>query len=149
LRYVETTSESKNLNNLHGPMLILACSGMAEGGRILHHLKNNIEDPNNVVLITGFQAENTLGRKIQDGVSPVRILGESYNIRAKVITLDALSAHAGQKGLLKRVEETKGLKNLFLVHGELPQSEALQGEILGLKPDLSVSIPALGQSFEF
>lgn len=148
LRYVETAAESRDLNGRKGPMILLASSGMAEGGRILHHLKNNIGDENNVILITGFQAENTLGRKIQDNVSPVRILGESYDIKAKVITLDALSAHAGKDGLMERVSQTKGLENLFLVHGEELQIEALKESIGKSHPGIATNIPELGQSFE-
>lgn len=148
LRYVETLNESKDLNGRQGPLMIIASSGMAEGGRILHHLKNNIGDKNNIILITGFQAENTLGRKIQDGASPVRILGESYDVKAKVATLDAFSAHAGQSGLLDRVDQTKGLQRLFLVHGELSQAEAFKKIASGSHPGLSIEIPALGQSFE-
>ncbi|MFA5742764.1 MAG: MBL fold metallo-hydrolase [Candidatus Paceibacterota bacterium] len=148
LRYVETLNESKDLNNRQGPLVIIASSGMAEGGRILHHLKNNISNADNTILITGFQAENTLGRKIQDGVSPVRIFGESYDVKAKVVTLDAFSAHAGQSGLLERVDQTKGLQKLFLVHGELSQAEAFKKIASELHPELSIEIPALGQSFE-
>ncbi len=146
--YTKSTDESKALNNIAGPIMIIAGSGMAEGGRILHHLKNNISNPNNVVLITGYQAENTLGRRIQDGISPIKIFGESYSVKAKVITLDELSAHADQKDLLAFVGNTKGLKNLFLVHTEVPQAQAFQILVTQKYPSLSVNIPIMGQTFE-
>src|SRR3989344_6130363 len=73
--------ESKSINDKEGPYIVIAVSGMCEGGRILHHLKNNIEDPNNTILITGYQAQNTLGRKIQEGISPVKIYGQEYALK--------------------------------------------------------------------
>ena len=76
LTYVKSIEDSKALNNKQGPLMIISASGMCEGGRVLHHLKNNIENPQNIILITGYQAENTLGRKIQEGISPVKIYGK-------------------------------------------------------------------------
>ena len=78
-------NRSKQLNYLNDPAIIISASGMAENGRILHHLKNNIEDAENTVLFVGFQAENTLGRRILDGASPVKIFGEEYDVRAQVL----------------------------------------------------------------
>jgi metallo-beta-lactamase family protein len=148
LHYVSSLEESKSINKKQGPLMIIAASGMAEGGRILHHLKNNIGDPNNVILITGFQAENTLGRKILEGVSPVRIFGWNYDVRARVSILNELSAHADQKDLLSRVEGTKGLERLFLVHTEISQAQVFK-DIAGKSfPSLPIEIPVLGQTFE-
>ena len=146
--YTRSTKESKALNNISGPFIIIAGSGMAEGGRVLHHLKNNISNPNNIILITGYQAENTLGRRIQEGINPVKIFGETYFVKAKVITLDELSAHADQKDLLSYISRVKGLKNLFLVHAEIPQAQTFQNLVKQLYPFLMVDIPAMGQSFE-
>src|SRR5581483_516321 len=87
LRYVQDVNESKALNDLRGPMMIISASGMCEAGRILHHLRNNISDPRNTVLITGFQAENTLGRKIVNKQAEVPIFGEPVPLRAEVTKL--------------------------------------------------------------
>jgi metallo-beta-lactamase family protein len=148
ITYTRSAEESKALDRESGPFIIIASSGMAEGGRILHHLKNNIGNPNNVVLITGYQAENTLGRKIQEGITPVKILGEFYPVKAKVITLNELSAHADQKDLLTYVDRAKELKNLFLVHTEVPQAQVFQNLVKQSYPFLTVDIPVMGQTFE-
>lgn len=146
--YTRSAEESKVLNNMSGPFIVIAGSGMAEGGRILHHLKNNISNPNNIVLITGYQAENTLGRRIQEGITPVKIFGETYPVKAKIITLNELSAHADQKDLLSYIGHVKELKNLFLVHAEMPQAQVFQNLVKKLYPFLIVDIPAMGQAFE-
>src|SRR5579872_2249487 len=126
LRYIRDVEESKALNNLHGPFLVLSASGMCEGGRILHHLRNNIEDPRNTVLITGYQAEYTLGRKIVEKQSEVPIFGEPMRLRAEVCSLNELSGHADQKELIEWMRPiAKGLKKVFLVHGEPEQGAAL------------------------
>lgn len=148
LHYVREVSESKALNDLRGPCLILSASGMAEAGRILHHLRNNIEDPRNMVLITGFQAENTLGRKIVDKQPEVPIFGEPVRLRAEVMKLNELSGHADQNELLAWMKPmVKTLKKVFLVHGEPMQSEALAKMIRTLY-DLEVEVPQRGQSFD-
>src|SRR6266567_3592426 len=126
LTYVREASESKKLNDLSGPMLVISASGMCEAGRILHHLRNNIEDPRNTVLITGFQAENTLGRKLVEKWPEVNIFGEPMRVRAEVASLLELSGHADQRELLEWVAPiTPGLKKIFLVHGELPAQQTL------------------------
>ncbi|MDO8663241.1 MAG: MBL fold metallo-hydrolase, partial [Candidatus Wildermuthbacteria bacterium] len=112
LIYVRSAKESQTLIKKQGPLMIISASGMAEGGRVLHHLKNNIDNPDNIILITGYQAKNTLGRKIQKGISPVKIYGENYNVKARVVTLDELSAHADQNDLLAYIASIKKLKNL-------------------------------------
>ncbi len=125
LRYVSDVAESKALNDLRGPFIVISASGMCEAGRILHHLRNNIEDPRNTVLITGFQAENTLGRKLVDGQHEVSIFGEPMRVRAEVTTLNELSGHADQRELLEWLKPMAGsLKRLFLVHGEPAQMTA-------------------------
>jgi len=126
LTYVRDVEASKKLNQLRGPCVILSASGMCEGGRILHHLRNNIEDPRNTILITGFQAAYTLGRKILEKQPEVPIFGEPMRLRAEVCSLDELSGHADQKELLDWMRPiAKGLKKVFLVHGEEDQSAAL------------------------
>jgi len=148
LKYVQSTVESKSLNGKSGPFVVVAGSGMCEGGRILHHLKNGVGNAGNIVLITGFQAENTLGRKILEGQSPVKIFGREYDVRAKITTLNELSAHADREGLLNYVKNFKELKNLFLVHTEPPQAEAFVGLVQKSLGGIAVNIPEFSQSFE-
>ena len=127
LRFVSSVEESKSLNDMKGPMVIISASGMAEAGRILHHLKNNIEDKANTVLIVGWQAPNTLGRRLVDRDPKVRIFGEEYALKAEVKTINGLSAHAGQDFLLKYAGAVKGrAKKIFLVHGEEDAATAFQ-----------------------
>jgi metallo-beta-lactamase family protein len=121
---------------------------MCEAGRILHHLRNNIEDPRNTVLITGFQAENTLGRKIVDKWPEVPIFGEPVRLRAEVVKLNELSGHADQNELLAWMKPmVKTLKRVFLVHGEPTQSAALAKAIQSIY-GLTATIPARGESFQ-
>ena len=148
LTYVKTVEESKSLNNKEGPFMVISASGMMESGRVLHHLKNNISDPNNVVLITGYQAENTLGRRLQEGAKSVKIYGENYNVSAKIITLNEFSAHADQNGLLKYIEGLNQLKRIFLVHTELPQATIFKAILEKDLPEIPVEIPTMRQSFE-
>ena len=104
LQYVREAADSKKLNDLHGPFVVISASGMCEQGRILHHLRNNIEDPRNTVLITGFQAQDTLGRKLVEKWPEVRIFGEPMRVRAEISSLDELSAHADQNELLEWIK---------------------------------------------
>jgi metallo-beta-lactamase family protein len=148
LQYVREASESKRLNDLHGPFVVISASGMAEQGRILHHLRNNIEDPRNTVLITGFQAADTLGRKLVEKWPEVRIFGEPFRVRAEVSSLDELSGHADQGELLEWIKPlAPGLKKVFLVHGEPEQSRTLAG-LLHSKYGLDAVCPAPGDSFD-
>ncbi len=126
LTYVRDSAASRALNELHGPFIVLAASGMCEAGRILHHLRNNISDPRNTVLITGYQAENTLGRKILERHAEVPIFGEPHAMRAEVAVLDELSGHADQGELIEWMRPlTPTLKKVFLVHGDPGQGAAL------------------------
>jgi metallo-beta-lactamase family protein len=141
-------NDSKALNGLRGPMVIISASGMCEAGRILHHLKNNIEDPRNTVLITGFQAENTLGRKIVERQPEVNIFGEPYRLRAEVVKLNELSGHADQQELLAWMQPMMAtVKKVFLVHGEPKAQLALAG-LIGERYNVEVTNPARGDSFE-
>lgn len=119
LTYTRSVDESKAINYMDGPMVIIAASGMAETGRILHHLKNNIEDPRNTIMIVSWQAPNTLGRRLAEQEKHVRIFGEEYTRQAEVVTIGGLSAHAGQDMLIQYAQSSrKTLKEIFLVHGE-------------------------------
>jgi metallo-beta-lactamase family protein len=133
LVYTRSVEESKALNQRSDPMVIISASGMAESGRILHHLKNNIGDPRNTILIVSWQAPHTLGRRLADGERRVRIFGEEYVRRAEVATIGGFSAHAGQAMLLEYAQATGGsLKEVFLVHGEPGPAEALRQGLAGL-----------------
>jgi metallo-beta-lactamase family protein len=147
LTYIREASESKKLNDLHGPFLVISASGMCEAGRILHHLRNNIEDPRNTVLITGFQAENTLGRKLVEKWPEVNIFGEPMRVRAEVASLLELSGHADQRELLAWMKPiAPHLKKVFLVHGEPPAQQAL-AKLSAERYDVAVESPARGASF--
>ena len=147
LTYIREASESKKLNDLRGPFLVISASGMCEAGRILHHLRNNIEDPRNTVLITGFQAENTLGRKLVEKWPEVNIFGEPLRVRAEVASLLELSGHADQRELLEWMKPiTPNLKKVFLVHGEPPARQAL-AKLIAERYDVAVESPARGASF--
>lgn len=148
LKYVQSAAESKSLNGKSGPFVVVAGSGMCEGGRILHHLKNGIGNTDNIVLITGFQAENTLGRKILEKQTPVKIFDRWHDVRAKITALNELSAHADREDLLNYATGIKGLKNLFLVHAETPQAEAFAQITRQSLPNITVNIPEFSQSFE-
>lgn len=146
LTYVRRLEESKRLNFQQGPAIIISASGMAEFGRVVHHLANRVDDPNNTVLIVGWQAENTLGRKLVDGEKRVRILGEDHQVRAQVEVLNGFSGHADRDELTAWVGAMKQRpRQVFLVHGEVPAAQALQTH-LEEKLYLNVSIPAQGES---
>jgi len=148
LRYVREAEESKRLNDLHGPLIVISASGMCEQGRILHHLRNNLEDPRNTVLITGFQARDTLGRKLIEKLPEVRVFGEPVRVRAEVSSLDELSGHADQGELMAWIEPVaRSLRQVFLVHGEPEQSAAL-AHLLRKEHGLDVRIPTPGDSFD-
>jgi metallo-beta-lactamase family protein len=126
LTYVQSVEESKALNKRTDPMVIISASGMAETGRILHHLRNNIEDPKNTVCIVSWQAPYTLGRRLADREKRVKIFGEPYTVNAEVATIGGLSGHAGQDLLVKYATTVKQTaKKVFLVHGEEKQATTL------------------------
>ncbi|MCJ7694987.1 MAG: MBL fold metallo-hydrolase, partial [Anaerolineaceae bacterium] len=130
LIYTRTVDESKALNDFHEPMIIISASGMAEAGRILHHLKNNIEDGRNTIMIISWQAPYTLGRRLADRERKVRIFGEEYYRKAEVATIGGLSAHGGQKILTDYALASKGtLKKIILVHGEDDAATALRAKL--------------------
>lgn len=145
LTLIRAVKASRELNDLKGTAIIIAASGMCEAGRILHHLKNGIEDPKNTVLFVGYCAENTLGRKISDGAKEVPILGGVYRVRAKVEKIDSFSGHADHSELLEYFARITGPKaRVFLVHGEPEYSEKLK-EALDLQHDGRIEIAVLGR----
>lgn len=117
--FIRSVEESKRLNELSGPAIIISASGMCEGGRIVHHLKQRLPDPRNTVLFVGFQAEGTRGRLLTDGAKAVRIHGEEIPVRARIKSLDGLSAHGDRRDILRWLSGfSKPPRQTFVVHGE-------------------------------
>jgi len=149
LTYIRSVEASKELNFLREPAIIISASGMAEAGRILHHLKNNIEEPRNTVVIVGWQAPYTLGRRLVERQPVVKIFGEEYRLRARVETINGFSAHADRNELLGYAQALgpSRLKRVFVVHGEEASSLALADglESLGVK---QATVPQPGEAFE-
>lgn len=132
LRVVRSGEESKKLNDTRGPCVIISASGMCEAGRVVHHLKHNISDPNTTILFSGYQAPHTLGRKILEGEEYVNIHGRDYKVRAHVCRLEGTSGHADQQELLTwlgEVIEQGSVRGIALVHGELEASSELAKHI--------------------
>jgi metallo-beta-lactamase family protein len=125
--YLSDAADSRRLNELEGPAVILSASGMCEAGRILHHLKHGLGDPRNTVLFVGYQAEHTLGRRILEKQEEVRVFGEMHRVRAEVAKLNGLSAHADRAGIADYLRSLGGPpRRVFLVHGDLERCEALR-----------------------
>jgi metallo-beta-lactamase family protein len=148
LRYVASPEESRALNDRSGPCIIIAASGMCEGGRILHHLRHGLGDPKNTVLFVGFQAEGTLGRRLRDGAETVNIFGEPVRVGAEIASLDGFSAHADQRELVEWVARLDPLpRRIFLVHGELAPAEVLAA-VLRERTGADLRIPEKGEEFD-
>jgi metallo-beta-lactamase family protein len=148
LRYVREVSESRAINAQTGPAVIIAASGMVESGRILHHLAHGIGDHRNLILFVGFQAEHTLGRRIEGGEKIVKLLGQEYERRAEVETIAGYSAHADRGELRAWVRRLGGpVRQAFVVHGEPAALEAMAG-MLHEEGVADVHIPKHGESFE-
>ncbi|MCY2931872.1 MAG: MBL fold metallo-hydrolase [Planctomycetota bacterium] len=147
IRYITSVDESKSLNSLGEPCVIIAASGMCENGRILHHLKNNIEDPRNAVVIVGYMAQHTLGRRIVERRDELTIFGRLYRLLCRVEILNGFSAHADSRDFTRLLAPlASGLKAAFCVHGENAQLEAMR-QILLSAGCPAVHIPAPGEVF--
>lgn len=145
--YVRSKEASQALNTLKKPAIIISASGMCENGRILHHLRHNIENPKNTILIVGYMAQDTLGRKIVEKEKKVKIFGEEYRLKAEVEVMNAFSGHADRNDLLNYVKKAKGsVRKVFVVHGDPDQSEALAEGIRELEIDAYV--PDVGDEVE-
>jgi metallo-beta-lactamase family protein len=149
LTYVRDVADSKKLNDSRLPMVIISASGMCEAGRILHHLRNNVADPRNTVMIVGYCAANTLGRRIIERKREVRIFGEAHRLRAHVEVMNAYSAHADEPEIVEFVGhlDRGRVKQVFLVHGDPPRQEAL-GLALTAAGFVEPVAPARGDVFE-
>ncbi len=147
LRYIGSPEESKSLNRMPGPFLVISASGMCESGRILHHLIHGLPDSRNTILFVGFQAEGTLGRRIVEGAREVRILEGQYPVRARVEMMRNFSAHADRQDLLNYVASCgKGIRGIFLVHGEADQAQGLAQGLADMGYE-NVHRPGRGDSF--
>ena len=142
LAFTESTEESKAITSSTAPAIVIAASGMCEHGRILHHLKHGIENDRNLVLLVGYQAENTLGRRLQNGEKKVRIFGDEFAVKAEIQALHSFSAHADRLELFRYVKDAKP-KKVFLVHGEQDQRESF-ARLLRDQLRLEVELPANG-----
>jgi metallo-beta-lactamase family protein len=141
--------DSKKINDVVTPCIILSASGMATGGRVLHHLAKRLPDSRSAVLLVGYQAEATLGRQLQDGAKLVKIFGEMVPVRAEVVDLPQLSAHAGRSELLRWLSGIKAApKRTFLVHGEPVALQSFRGAI-DAQYHWPITIPVYGQAFDF
>lgn len=148
LTYVRDVEQSKALNDRREPAVIIAASGMCEAGRVQHHLKHHMGDPRNTVLFVGYQAENTLGRKLVDGWKRVKIFGDEYDVGAEIVRLDAYSSHADHDGLVGYARSmVQRPRQTFIVHAEVQPAEALRDGMRGIGLD-NVMIPDRGDTVE-
>ena len=148
VRFTRSVEDSKKLNSLNGPAVIIAASGMCEAGRILHHLAHGLGDHRNLVLFVGFQAEHTLGFRIQRGDKVAKVFGDEVEVRAEIETIGGYSAHADRTELRQWVKRLGGpIKRAFVVHGENPAREAMR-EILASEGVAEVVLPNAGDTFQ-
>lgn len=149
LTYIRDVAHSMKLNDLAGPAIIISASGMAEAGRIRHHLKNHIGNPDNLILFIGYCAEHTLGAQILAGKTPVNIFGEPYEVRARIASVDAFSGHADKNELARYVKLLTGnIRKIAVIHGEETQCLAWAKTLRTLKPQAEVTVPVYQQIME-
>lgn len=147
LKFTQTADESKALNEMDEPSIIISASGMCEVGRIKHHLKHNIWNPKSTILFVGYQAPGTLGRTIVDGAKTVKIFGEEFSVKARIEYIEGYSGHADQEWLLNFVYSfIKKPKHIFLVHGEPDAQLVLKNKIVE-STQIPVTIPAFGEKY--
>ena len=141
--------DSKRLNDKAGPLMIISASGMAETGRILHHLANNIENENNIIMMVGYCAEHTLGKKLIEKQPEVKIFGEEYRLKAEVVVMNSLSAHADSNELTDYCAhfDKEKMKDIFIVHGDFDQQQKFAARLkqAGFK---KITIPEKGDVLE-
>ncbi len=149
LTYIRDVNQSKELNDRNGPFIVIAASGMCEAGRVVHHLANSVSDPNNMIMIVGYQAENTLGKKLVMKEPMVNIFGEPHELKAEVVVLNSFSGHADRNELLDYAckLDKKRLRQTFLVHGDVDQSEKLASGLTEVGFS-RVSVPARGDTVQ-
>ncbi|HET9951291.1 MAG TPA: MBL fold metallo-hydrolase [Candidatus Eisenbacteria bacterium] len=145
VKMIREAEESKRLNERPGTFVTISASGMCEAGRVLHHLKHTVEDPKHTVVIVGYQAEGTLGRRLVEGRPEVRILGEFFHVRARIEVLNGFSAHADQPALVAQARSCGAKSGIAVVHADLERAEALRA---ALPNPASVRIPVEGETWE-
>jgi metallo-beta-lactamase family protein len=144
VKFTESVHDSIAINRIAGPAVIIAASGMCEAGRIVHHLKHHLSEPRNTILIAGFQAQHTLGRRLVERQPEVRVLGKLVKVRAEIEVFNGLSSHADHPDLMKIISPLKGrTKSIRLVHGEMDRA-GLLAEALKKEGFADVVIPARG-----
>lgn len=149
IKYIESVNDSKKLNSFRGPCIIISASGMCQAGRIKHHLKNHMGDPNNLILVIGFMARGTTGRQIVEGKPKIKIFGEMYPLKADVVVMNAFSAHADKLELLEYIKNINDLEQVFIVHGEETECAVLRDNIYNiLKLKARVDVVDFGEEFE-
>jgi metallo-beta-lactamase family protein len=147
IHYVQSVEESKAINDFTKPCVIISASGMADAGRIRHHIKNNVEDDRNTILIAGWCAPHTLGAQLASGQKEVTIFGDPYKVRATIETIDAFSGHADKNELRAWAEQVTGsLRGIFVIHGEEPQALAFAETLRTLRPQANVRVPEFAES---
>lgn len=144
LKYVRLHQESKKLNSEPGPFIVISASGMMTAGRVVHHLRHTIADKRNGVLITGYQAQGTTGRRLLEGAKKIELLGDWFPVRAEVEVFNEFSAHADKKELTEYIEKLNGVHHVFLVHGEPEQADKLRDEWAMAHPEWEVKRPSEG-----
>ena len=147
LKHTVSTNESKALNHHLGPCIIISASGMCEGGRIRHHLRNSLEDARNTLLIVGYQAAHTLGRKLVRGDKMVKIFDRMYSVKMEVVTLGGYSGHGDQIELRDNIKAIKGVKKIFIVHGEPDQSAKFKDCLQAVNKTWQIETPKPGDDF--
>jgi len=149
ISYVGSVDESKAINDFKKPCIIISASGMADAGRIRHHIANNIEDERNTILIVGWCAQHTLGAQLASGHKEVTIFGDPYKVRATVETIDAFSGHADKNELRAWAEQVTGsLRGIFVIHGEEQPALAFAETLRQLRPQANVRVPKFAESVE-
>jgi metallo-beta-lactamase family protein len=149
INYVGSVDESKAINDFKKPCIIISASGMAEAGRIRHHIKNNVQDDRNTILIVGWCAPHTLGSHLASGDKEVNIFGEPYKVRATIETIDAFSGHADKSELRAWAEKVTGpLRGIFVIHGEEEAALPFADTLRGLYPKANVLVPQFAESVE-
>lgn len=147
IKITASVEQSKEINDFAAPKIIIAGAGMMNGGRILHHMRRYLPDSNNTLLVVGYQANGTLGRRIIDGAKEIRIFGQNVEVRANIVKIGSYSAHADLPQLIEWLAQIKELKKAFIVHGEVDQSLALAKSI-DKKLKVEVHVPKVGESYD-
>ncbi len=147
LHLCRSVDESKGLNHVEGPAVIISSSGMMTGGRIVHHLKKRLPDKRTTVVLGGYMAFGTRGRRIQDGAETIRMHGMDVPVNAAIEKVPGLSGHADRTGLLRWLQDLPDPRKTFLTHGEPDSADALADELSGSR-DWNVHVPDLGEMHE-